>query len=323
MSSAIVNPILLVILSTLVSCVAVAWLIRYLRGHHIGQPIREEGNREHLKKAGTPTMGGLAFLTVAIVFILCTAGFTHETVTLLIGVVGFGAIGFLDDYEKVKKKENEGLTPRQKLILQTALALAMVLVVYFSDPRVATQRIPFFNFQWNFGIFWIPILMFIVVGTVNAVNLTDGLDGLLTGVSLPVFGTIAMISVLPHVLNPTVATEALVFLGALMGFLFFNSNPASVMMGDTGSMGIGGAVTAMMLSLNLSIFLVILGGIYVAETLSVMIQVAYFKRTGGKRIFLMSPIHHHFELKGYAEQKVTVAFSLVSALLCLLTLAIV
>ncbi|MDY3051847.1 MAG: phospho-N-acetylmuramoyl-pentapeptide-transferase [Ndongobacter sp.] len=318
-----INPAQLVLLACALSAAATYFLIGYLREHHIGQPIRKEGNQEHLKKQGTPTMGGLAFIPVALILTLIVNGFHYASILLLIGTVGFGAIGFLDDYEKVRKAQNEGLTPRQKLILQAALAVVMVCIVYFADPSTAVQRIPLFNWKWNLGFLWIPLLAFVVVGTVNAVNLTDGLDGLLTGVTIPVFLTIGLISV-THVLSGTpVFQSAMIFAGALAGYLFFNANPASIMMGDTGSMAIGGAITAMMLSLNVSLFLVILGGVYVMEALSVIIQVAYFRKTGGKRIFLMSPIHHHFELKGFAEQKVTAAFSLVSMILCLITLSII
>lgn len=320
-----INPAQLVLLSCALSAAATYFLIGYLREHHIGQPIREEGNQAHLKKQGTPTMGGLAFIPVALILSLLVNGVHYASILLLIGTVGFGAIGFLDDYEKVRKAQNEGLTPRQKLILQAALAVVMVCIVYFSDPSTAVQRIPLFNWKWNLGFLWIPLLAFVVVGTVNAVNLTDGLDGLLTGVSIPVFLTIGLISV-THVLAGApvfqVFQSAMIFMGALAGYLFFNANPASIMMGDTGSMAIGGAITAMMLALNESLFLVILGGVYVIEALSVIIQVAYFKKTGGKRIFLMSPLHHHYELKGFAEQKVTAAFSLISMILCLITLSI-
>ena len=315
------------LLAALLTAMATQRLIAFMRRHGYGQPIREEGNQAHLKKKGTPTMGGLVFIPVALLLSLLFSAprWTVSDGIICVGALGFGAIGFLDDFEKIKKAENEGLTPKQKLLCQVIIASAMALLAYFFLPGASGQIIPFFKRPLDIGIFWVPILVFILIGTTNAVNLTDGLDGLATGVSLPVLFTIAFFAAFTTTTTPeisaSVARQALIFAGALSGFLFFNAKPASIMMGDTGSMALGGAITAMMLSLNRTIYLALIGGVYVAETLSVILQVAYFKRSGGKRLFLMSPIHHHFELKGYAESKVSRCFALASLLLCIFTIA--
>ena len=310
-------------LATLFSGLGTYFWIRFSRKKAIGQPIREEGNKAHYKKAGTPTMGGIVFTLVSLVLVFVFTGFRPESLFLLLGTLGFALIGFLDDYEKVKQKQNEGLTPRQKLYLQFGLSFILVSLAFLVNGDLARQKIPFFNVTLDLGFFWVPILMFVVVGSVNAVNLTDGLDGLCTGVSIPIFLALALAALIyPYAVSNVIYYYALIFAGALVGYLFFNAHPASVMMGDTGSMAIGGAIVSLLLLYNRLLFMVVLGGVYLMEALSVIIQVTYFKRTGGKRIFKMSPIHHHFELSGYPEEKITIAFSLVSLLLSLLTLAI-
>lgn len=310
-------------LAALFSGLGTYFWIRFSRKKAIGQPIREEGNKAHYKKAGTPTMGGIVFILVSLVLLFVFTGFRPESLFLLLGTLGFALIGFLDDYEKVKQKQNEGLTPRQKLYLQFGLSFILVSLAFLVNRDLARQKIPFFNITLDLGFFWVPILMFVVVGSVNAVNLTDGLDGLCTGVSIPIFLALALAALIyPYAVSNVIYYYALIFAGALVGYLFFNAHPASVMMGDTGSMAIGGAIVSLLLLYNRLLFMVVLGGVYLMEALSVIIQVTYFKRTGGKRIFKMSPIHHHFELSGYPEEKITIAFSLVSLLLSLLTLAI-
>ena len=310
-------------LAALFSGLGTYFWIRFSRKKAIGQPIREEGNKAHYKKAGTPTMGGIVFTLVSLVLLFVFTGFRPESLFLLLGTLGFALIGFLDDYEKVKQKQNEGLTPRQKLYLQFGLSFILVSLAFLVNGDLARQKIPFFNVTLDLGFFWVPILMFVVVGSVNAVNLTDGLDGLCTGVSIPIFLALALATLIyPYAVSNVIYYYALIFAGALVGYLFFNAHPASVMMGDTGSMAIGGAIVSLLLLYNRLLFMVVLGGVYLMEALSVIIQVTYFKRTGGKRIFKMSPIHHHFELSGYPEEKITIAFSLVSLLLSLLTLAI-
>lgn len=311
----------ILLVSVLLSALATKLWIGLSRRADVGQPIREEGNKEHYKKQGTPTMGGVAFSLLALLLGFVFEGFNKDFLLLILSTLGFGLIGFIDDYEKVKKKENEGLTPNQKLALQLIIAIITVVYAELSfDKDYQQQLIPIFNIPVKLSFLAYPALVFIIMGTVNSTNLTDGLDGLLAGVSIPVFFTISLLATAFGPATSSVYSYGLIFAGVLVGYLFFNANPASVMMGDTGSMAIGGAVCAMLLRLNLLPYLILLGGIYFAEALSVIIQRFYFRRTGGKRIFLMSPIHHHFELKGYKEQKITASFSIVSAILCLLTL---
>ncbi len=307
------------ILSIVLSIFVTKYLIRLLQKNKVGQPIREEGNKEHYAKAGTPTMGGLGFGLVFIILTLLANGFSFDNFMIVISTLAFGAIGFLDDYSKVKKKENMGLNERQKLILQFAVALVISLIVYFVKEDMNYLRVPFVEGMVYFGIFAIPIYVIALVGATNAVNLTDGIDGLLSSVSIPVFIGISMITL---TLYSDVSSSAIIFAGVLLGFLAYNSNPASVFMGDTGSMAIGGAITAMMILSNNTIYLLILGGIYVAEALSVIIQVAYYKRTK-KRIFLMSPFHHHYELKGYKEPKIVAGFTIASVILTALTVYLI
>lgn len=307
------------IIAILLSTVATYFWIHFSKRESIGQEIREEGNKAHYKKQGTPTMGGVAFTAVFTVLLFVFGGFNAWSVLIAICTLGFAGIGFLDDLEKVKKHESEGLTPRQKLILQFAFSAILLAVVYVLDPALGIQKIPFFGWEWHLGILSIPLLAFIVVGTVNATNLTDGLDGLCGGVSLPVFITLALLNIGTAGNKPAASVAAVLMAGSLIGFLFFNSHPASLFMGDTGSMAIGGALTAILMVMNRLPFLIVLGGLYFIEALTVIMQVTYYRHTGGKRIFLMTPIHHHFELKGYPEEKITAAFSLISVLLCLLT----
>lgn len=311
-----------IILSIILSALSTFAWIKISEREKIGQPIRKEGNQEHMKKQGTPTMGGLAFSLLFLILLLIFSGINRDSIIIGLSVIFFGTIGFLDDARKVRMKENEGLTPRQKLILQFALAGFLLIYAYFTEDKIGEQIIPFFNFRLKWGLAFLPILAVIIVGTVNAVNLTDGLDGLCSGVSIPVFLSLAFLAFMEGGEGTTAALASLIFAAVLLGFLFFNSHPASIFMGDTGSMAIGGGVCGILLVMNRLPFLMILGGIYFIEALSVIIQVAYFKRTGGKRIFLMSPIHHHFELKGYPEEKVTAAFTIISILLGLLTILI-
>lgn len=308
-------------MAVLLTIVGTKFFIPVLRDRKIGQPIREEGNKEHYAKAGTPTMGGLVFTLVFVVLTIVFAGFKAKSLIVVFSCLGFALIGFIDDYEKVAKKQNLGLTEKQKLILQFAVALVVVLLAYiFTKEDYNSLYFPFFKNHLNISYLAIPVFLFIIVGTVNAVNLTDGLDGLVSSVSIPVFIGIFVIS---RDSNPELAKSALIFAGALLGFLVFNSNPASVFMGDTGSMAIGGAVAAMMLLLNRPIYLVFIGGVYMMEALSVIIQVVSYKTRNKKRVFLMSPIHHHFELKGNKETKIVAGFMVLSTLLTLFTIYII
>ena len=314
------NIALTTIISILLSTVSIYFFIPFLKGRNFGQPIREEGNKDHFKKAGTPTMGGFAFTIVFIFVTLIFVKFNKNILFVLLTTLFFGLIGFIDDFEKIAKGRNLGLNAKQKLILQFLIAFILITIQYFMlDINMGELSLPFFNKPINIGIFAIPLLMFIMVGTVNAANLTDGLDGLLASVSIPVFLAIAVMAI---GINPEITQSALIFVGVLIGFLIFNSNPASIFMGDTGSMAIGGAVVSMVIILNKPIYLIFLAGVYLIEALSVIIQVVLFKKTG-KRVFLMSPIHHHFELKGNKETKIVAGFQAVSVLLALITIYLV
>lgn len=311
------NMIISAIISTLLSMVSIYFLIPFLKGRNYGQPIREEGNKEHYKKSGTPTMGGFAFTIVFIVVSLISIKFNRNILFVLLTTFLYGFIGFIDDYEKISSGRNLGLTAKQKLILQFLIAFILITIQYFVlNTNMGDLNIPFFKSPLKIGILSIPLIMFIMVGTVNASNLCDGLDGLLSSVSLPIFLAIAVMSLKG---NPEITHAALIFVGVLIGFLVFNSNPASIFMGDTGSMAIGGAVVSMIIILNKPIYLVFLAGVYLMEALSIIIQVISYKKTG-KRVFLMSPIHHHFELKGYKETKIVAGFQALSVLLALLTI---
>lgn len=313
------KDILKIILFTLILTLILGKIIiPILKNKHIGQNIREEGPKSHYEKAGTPTMGGLIFLISVLFMTLVFVPFSVKTFILLLSTFGFGAIGFVDDFRKLVLKRSLGLTARQKIILQLALSFLISIISFIFQRETITKLwIPFTYTSINVSILGIPIMMFIMIATSNAVNLTDGLDGLSTSVSIPVFITFIILA--------TSVEDKLfagIMLGGLLGFLFYNSNPASVFMGDTGSMAIGGAVVALALRMNIALFLIILGGIYVIEAGSVILQVGSYKLRNKKRIFLMTPIHHHFELKGYKEPKIVAGFTIVSVILSLITLII-
>lgn len=305
-----------VIISFLISVVFCPNLIPFLRKLKFGQTEREEGPQSHLKKNGTPTMGGLVILASILLTSLIYIGKFTEILPVLFMTLGFGLIGFLDDYIKVVKKRSLGLTPLQKMALQF-IVTGVFIYYYFKIAGLDTSiKIPFVSGDgfvmptWLFIIF----VFIVVLGTVNGVNFTDGLDGLASGVTVIVatFFTIAALS-----LNPSMTPITGAVVGSLLGFLLFNTYPARVFMGDTGSLALGGFVSSIALMLHMPLFIVIIGLIYLVEVLSVILQVGYFKLTHGKRIFKMAPIHHHFELCGYSETQVVAAFSIVTALLCL------
>ena len=314
-----ISVLMPVIISFLVSVIFCPILIPFLRKLKFGQTEREDGPESHLKKNGTPTMGGLVILASILITSLIYVGRYTEIIPVLFMTLGFGLIGFLDDYIKVVKKRSLGLTPLQKMALQFAVT-GVFIYYYFQVARLDTSvKIPFVEGAGFTMPTWIFIIfVFIVVlGTVNGVNFTDGLDGLASGVTVIVatFFTIVALSVNP---NMTPITGAVV--GSLLGFLLFNTYPARVFMGDTGSLALGGFVSAIALILHMPLFIVIVGLIYLVEVISVILQVGYFKITHGKRIFKMAPIHHHFELSGYSETQVVAAFSIVTALLCLVAI---
>ena len=293
-------------------------IIPFLRKLKFGQTVREEGPQSHLKKNGTPTMGGVIFLISVIVTSCLYMKNFSQIIPILFVTVGFGVIGFLDDYIKIVLKRSEGLTPSQKMLGQILVTGVFAVYMYKFSGISMEMIIPFFPGKTlNLGFLTIPVMFLAIIGTVNGVNFTDGLDGLATSVTIMVavfFGVVAV------GVGSGVWPIAAAVIGALLGFLLFNVHPASVFMGDTGSLALGGFVAAIAYMLQMPIFILIVGLIYWIEILSVMLQVGYFKLTHGKRIFRMAPIHHHFELCGWSETRVVAVFSIVTALLCLVAL---
>lgn len=279
-----------------------------------GQTVRDEGPQSHLAKNGTPTMGGVMMIVAILITGLTRATISKGLIVGLICIVGFGFVGFLDDFIKIKMKRSLGLKAYQKIILQFALALYIAYYQYSASPSATQLVIPFTNHIINLGIWYIPFMMIFIIGTVNAVNLTDGLDGLASGVTLIVSCFFVLFAV--SISNSDVAILAAATAGACLGFLGFNSYPAKVFIGDTGSMALGGAVVAFATLTNSPLIIIIVGFIYLAEALSVMIQVTYFKLTNGKRIFKMAPLHHHFEQCGWPETRVVFVFWIVTVVLC-------
>lgn len=282
--------------------------IPLLKRMKFGQSIREEGPQSHMKKAGTPTMGGLVFI-VSIAFTTIGVAFylemlTTQTIVLVLVFVGFGIIGFLDDFIKVVLKRNLGLTSLQKIIGQIIIAVASFFLLN-QGPFETTVSVPFTDWSVDLGIAYVAFMIFWLVGFSNAVNLTDGLDGLVSGTASIAFTTFGVLALVYQQLD--IAIFAFAVTGALLGFLIFNANPAKLFMGDTGSLALGGALAMVSILVKQELLLLIVGVIFVAETLSVILQVISFKTTG-KRIFKMSPLHHHFELSGWSEWKVVVVF---------------
>lgn len=280
-----------------------------------GQFIREEGPESHLKKAGTPTMGGIVMLAAFTVSSLAYMLNESQIFPVILLTVGFGFIGFLDDFIKLAKKRSLGLRAWQKLGLQIVLTGYFAYVIMNNYPELTQIIIPFTGGQvvWNLGILFVPFVFIAVLGTVNGANFTDGLDGLATSVTVVIAMFFAIFSL--RIESPVYLT-AMIMIGTLLGFLIFNTYPAKVFMGDTGSLALGGFVAAEAFMLKVPLFIIIVAFIYLAEILSVMIQVSYFKITHGKRIFKMSPIHHHFELSGFEETRVVAMFTVVTILCC-------
>lgn len=302
-------------ISFLITIILGPIIIPLLRRLKIGQSIREEGPKSHLKKSGTPTMGGIIIFLSLLITLTTSNMLNKDMYVLILATFGFGMIGFVDDYIKVVKRRNLGLKAYQKLIGQ--IVLAVLLAMYQSSTSVLGTKliVPFLTNQYlDLGIFYIPFIAFVVVGTVNSVNLTDGLDGLASGVTLIVLSFFGLIALNWGMGSISIFSTALA--GACLGFLVHNAHPAKVFMGDTGSMGLGGAVSAIAILLNLPLVIPIVGGIYFIEALSVIIQVTSFKLTG-KRVFLMSPLHHHYEQKGWKETKVVAVFWSITVILCL------
>jgi phospho-N-acetylmuramoyl-pentapeptide-transferase len=302
------TTVITLIVSFLITIILAPIVIPYLRRMKFGQSIREEGPQSHQKKAGTPTMGGLIFLASIIISTLALSFYfdqlTTQSIVLLVILVGFGVIGFLDDFIKVVLKRNLGLTSIQKLIGQILIAV----IAYFllkQGPFDTTIEIPFTQMELALGQLYIAFLIFWLVGFSNAVNLTDGLDGLVAGTATVAFATFGVLALAYEQTDIAIFTFSVS--GSLLGFLLFNKNPAKVFMGDTGSLALGGALAMVSILVKHELLLLLVGIIFVIETLSVILQVISFKTTG-KRIFKMSPIHHHFELSGWNERKIVTVF---------------
>ncbi len=304
------------------------WLVPFLQKKHFGQTILEEGPKWHKGKQGTPTMGGFMFIAASIIATLACVILFHVTGTDSRGIApetalqsvkiyaglfmaaAYGAIGFIDDYVKVAKKRNLGLTPKQKLVLQFAVAAAYLFTLYLFGEKTDTY-IPFYG-MLDIGILYYPIAAVLIVGIVNAVNLTDGIDGLDGSVTF--FAAIFIMLMAGYTARTGLSIMSASLAGGCLGFLIWNFNPAKTFMGDTGSLYLGGFLCALLFGLDLELFLIPIGIVYIAEMFSVILQVTYFKLTKGKRLFKMSPIHHHFEMSGWSEVKIVVVFSIAEAI---------
>lgn len=307
-----------VLISFAISVILGPIIIPFLRKLKMGQTERVEGVQSHLKKAGTPTMGGVIFLIATVITSLFYVRDYPKVIPVLFLTLGFGVIGFLDDYLKVVLRRSDGLLPWQKFSLQVVVtAVFTYYLVNYTDVNLA-MRIPFWSDHYlNLGWLAVPVLFFAVIGTVNGVNFTDGLDGLASSVTLivAVFFSVVSIGTKSGIEPITCAV-----VGGLMGFLLFNVYPAKIFMGDTGSLALGGFVAGAAYMMQMPLFILLVGLIYLVEVLSVIIQVTYFKKTHGKRIFKMAPIHHHFELCGWSETRVVAVFSIITAVMCLIAL---
>ena len=284
--------------------------------HNFGQNVRDDGPKSHLKKQGTPSMGGIFMIGAFAIATLFFVKDNPDAIVVLLITVGYGLVGFLDDYIKVVKKRSLGLRAWQKVVFQLIVTILFAIYLLKMNDFGTEIYVPFTKgFYIDLGWLYVPFLFFVMVGTVNSVNLTDGLDGLASGVTVLVATYFVFIA---YAVNKGLIPVCGAAIGALLGFLVFNSYPAKVFMGDTGSLALGGFVASVAILTKMPIMLVIVGFVYVCESLSVMIQVGYFKLTGGKRIFKMAPIHHHFELSGLQGIKVVELFTIATAVLCLL-----
>lgn len=311
-----IDIIRVIVISFIITLILGLIFIPLLRRLHIGQNIRQDGPKTHLKKKGTPTMGGIIMIIALFITSVTSGIMNKDMIVLLLSTLGFGLIGFVDDYIKIVKKRSLGLKAHQKLIAQIILAVILAVYQSYTSELGTKIIIPFLKSKYlDLGMLYIPFIAFVVVGTVNSVNLTDGLDGLASGITMIVMSFFGMVALNQGMNSMAVFSTALA--GACLGFLVYNSYPAKIMMGDTGSMALGGAVSAIAILLNLPLIIPIVGCIYFIESLSVIIQVVSFKLTG-KRVFLMAPLHHHFEQKGWKETKVVLVFWTITVILCLI-----
>ncbi|WP_027954112.1 phospho-N-acetylmuramoyl-pentapeptide-transferase [Halobacillus kuroshimensis] len=303
--------LLTMVLSFAITVVISPIIIPFLRRLKFGQSIRDEGPQSHQKKSGTPTMGGVMIIvSVVVTTLISSYWFNPDTGNIqlflvLFVLVGYGLLGFLDDYIKVALKRNLGLTSKQKMLGQIVIALVVYIILRQSDFPTYIS-IPGTSIDFDLGWGYALLILFMLVGASNAVNLTDGLDGLLAGTAAIAFGAFGILAWTGQ-LNVEVTIFSLAIVGALLGFLVFNAHPAKVFMGDTGSLALGGAIAIIAILTKMELILVVIGGVFVLETLSVIIQVISFKTTG-KRVFKMSPLHHHYELKGWSEWRVVTTF---------------
>lgn len=330
------RTIFAILTALIISMVVGSWFINKLRELQIGQYVREDGPQSHFSKNGTPTMGGLMIIFATLVATLLWSELDNPYIWMVVMVtLGFGFIGFYDDYLKVVKKHNRGLSGRTKLVAQTMLALLPAISLYVNPSFNTTLTVPFFKqLHPDLGWLFIPFAVFIIVGSANAVNLTDGLDGLAIGPVTIAAGfymifcylagniKIAAYLQIPYIRG---VGELSIFLGALVGagvgFLWFNAYPAQLFMGDVGALTLGAVLGTVALATKQEILLAIVGGLFVVEALSVILQVGFFKVSNGKRIFRMAPLHHHFELKGWPEPKVIVRFWIIAIILGLISLS--
>jgi len=297
------------LVSFMITTVLGILLIPILDKLKFGQTVRNDGPKRHLRKMGTPIMGGIIFIPAITLATLLFSGIHVDTLTVIFFMIGFGLIGFADDFIKISKKRSLGLRANQKLLFQLLLSAGLIFYVFADYANPTEIIIPFYHKRLDLGIFYIPItVIFIILGTVNSVNLTDGLDGLVSGI-VAIIGFFYTVFLIKNNLNLSLFSSAIT--GACLGFLLFNHYPARVFMGDTGSLGLGGALAAITVLSRSHFYLAIIGIIFIIETISVILQVLFFKLTG-KRIFKMSPIHHHFELCGWSERKVVHIFWLIT-----------
>ena len=310
------SMILPVLISFAISAALGPIVIPLLRRLKFGQTVREEGPQSHLKKTGTPTMGGLIILAGIVITSLLYVKDYPKIIPVLFVTVGFGIIGFLDDYIKIVLHRSEGLTPGQKMLGQILVSGVFIYYYYNLTGGDMEMLIPFWPEHYlHLGRLAVPVAFLAIIGTVNGANFTDGLDGLASSVTVLIATFFTVVAFGTH---SGISPITCAVVGSLMGFLLFNVYPASVFMGDTGSLALGGFVASTAYMLKMPMFILIVALIYWVEILSVMIQVTYFKMTGGKRIFRMAPIHHHFELGGWSETRVVAVFSIVTAILCLI-----
>ena len=318
------------IIAFIVSIIMGFIIIPILKKRKVGQIERDDGPQSHLKKQGTPTMGGIIIIITMIIVVIGTYTYlsineetdlAHKLLPILVLTIGFGLIGFIDDFTKLVLKNTEGLKPSYKMIGLLIISVAYVIYLVYGLKIETQTYIPIIKTYMNMPVFiYIPFAILVILGTTNAVNLTDGIDGLSSSVCAIIITCLAIIGIRLQLYE--VSIFASVVIGAVLGFLMFNIHPAKVFMGDTGSLMLGGVISGLALYLEMPLLLLIIALIPVLETISVMIQVAYFKKTG-KRFFKMAPLHHHFELSGWKENKVVVVFSVATLLLCIIGLMVI